>query len=691
MLKKRSAEIFQTLLESSCKSLKLTYLKDIFDKSEKTLRNDIEEILSFVKKAGMRSVLFFDGQTLKVSCNQEQLIDIFYSMNTHQYKMSLEERKIYIIIALLTREGYCSMQQLADEMYVTRNTIVDDCKIVDIYLREYNVIFVAQSNKGIKITGNEKNINILLVDIFSSLIVNLQNKRSFFTEFIIKLMNFTYSFSDIVSSMEQFFVRKNVMLPKESFLYVAINIFIIVNRYNKNIKNNKNNLNSLDPIGEVILYVLETLNKDGSVNNSLTLYIEKIILMGWTTSRIQIVNDFELYGVICHFLLEVGNIIGFEFQTDGILVSSLILHLKSIKNWDYLNIDFGEIYNNSEFSNIRTIAQSKSHILEKCIKHSLNPYMVDSIVVHLCAALLRNRQSTNQFRVIISCPSSMATSKYVGAQIKNYFNFQIVKTMTTAEIESCNGQIGAVDFIISTVNMHNCALPLIVVNPLITVEDIIKIQRFTSQNTPHSLGDLDDFPSLSELLATYHLSDKKNIPYIENEVKKILQHIGNKTTILSHNLRLPQMLKCEYINVIDKCDWKQAMVNVSKKLITDGYFDNSYLDEVIQNTEEYGPYIVVNKEVAIAHGKKGSGVHKDGIALLVAKEGVIFDDTIKVTLFFFFSQKSDNNYLPLFKEIVSLSDHIDNIVKIKENTCPEDIYTQIVEILSNTINHREEM
>ena len=116
--------------------------------------------------------VYWDNHILRLDDRKHisEFMDAVYSMDPYQYKMSLEERKVYIIIELLCHDGYYSMQQLADELYVTRNTIINDCRLVDEYVKKYGIIFVAKSKKGILLQTEEDKTRGLLIDIFKGLI-----------------------------------------------------------------------------------------------------------------------------------------------------------------------------------------------------------------------------------------------------------------------------------------------------------------------------------------------------------------------------------------------------------------------------------------------------------------------------------------------------------------------------------------
>lgn len=688
-MKKRSSEILQRLLKNPNEKLSLQKLADEYHISEKTLKSDIQEMMEFTRESGFTSALFCDNHSLCLTAGQNirELMDQMYSMNPYQYKMSLEERKIYITLVLLYHKDYYSMQQLADELYVTRNTIINDCRLVDEYLKEYGITFVAKSKKGIRIETDEDKTQKLLVDLFRDLIPSIKEEKTFFVRFIINKAGFIYALTDIIYHMNCFTRDKNIIFAKDVFDEIAICIFVLVNRLQQTgcqENSQKAAALQLDTIGNMINYVVEELGFT-SLGRGGVLAVERQILLRSLHPQIQNINDFELYGVICHFLLEISRVIDVEIQSDNLLIESLISHVKGMNNWNDADYDWGDGYETSgEFPRIQKIAEEKFCILEKYLQYELTPKMKDSIIIHICAALLRGRKNSSPLGVIISCPGSMATSKYLEAQIKNYFNFYVVDTMTTRQVEAAKGRFDYVDFIISTVPIQDCQLPVIVVSPLITLEDINKIQNLAFNQKKSVLHDTRvRFPVLSKIYAIYESGDSRKIEYLNRELQQILEDAFYVESKIGKEFALLNMLKIKYIKIADgQLSWRDAMKAASEDLIRDGYFDERYVQEAIGNVEEYGSYIIVNKGIALAHASKEAGVYEDGISLLVAREGIVFDEGEMVHLLFFFSQKGETDYLDLFKEIIKLGKNQEDVGKIKELTDNMEVYRSIWEVLS---------
>lgn len=690
-MKKRSTEILQRLLKNSNDELSLKKLTEDYNITEKTLKSDIQEIIEFARESGFESSIFWDNHTLRLDGRKSisEFLDAVYSMNAYQYKMSLEERTVYITVELIYHKGYYSMQQLADELYVTRNTIINDCRLVDEYVKKYGIVFVAKSKKGILLQTEEDKTRRLLIDIFKNLIPSIKCEKDFFARFITRKAGFICPLTDVIYYMNCFTKDNSIIFAKDIFFEIAICIFVMVNRleqYGFGEKSGEPDLSSLplDTIGNMINYVVEELGYS-SMGRSGILTVEREILLGNLHPQIQSINDFELYGVICHFLLEISREMDVNIQSDNLLIESLISHVKEMNNWNDADYDWDIGYETSgEFPRIRGIAENKFCILEKYLQYNLTPKMKDSIIIHICAALLRGRKNSNPLGVIISCPGSMATSKYLEAQIKNYFNFYVVDIMTTRQVEASNGCFDHVDFIVSTVPIQDCVLPVIVVSPLITVEDINRIQNLAFKQKKIALPDIRArFPVLSKIYAIYDSGDQRKIEYLDRELKQILEDAFYVESKIGKESVLLNMLKLKYIKIGDgKIVWRDAMRAASEDLIRDGYFDERYVQEAIENVEEYGSYIIVNKGIALAHARKESGVYEDGISLLVSRDGIVFDQGETVHLLFFFSQKGETDYLDLFKEIIKLGKDQEDVDNIRKLTDSMEIYRIIWEILS---------
>ena len=690
-MKKRSTEILQRLLKNPNEGLTVEKLTKEYMISEKTLRKDIQEILDFADEGEVKAALSFNNHSLRLARRGalRTLVHQMYSMTPYTYKMSLEERKVYIIVTLLQQDRYYPMQLLADELYVTRNTIINDCKVVEEYVTPYGISFLAKSKKGIRLEGTPEKMAPMLIDMFCALIPDLHHEKTFFVQFILRKMGYDSGLADIIYYMNEYVRSHNVIFAKDVFFETAICIFVLLNEMQIHVfpheqeKGDDSGL-ALDVIGHIIE---DTAHNAGCA--SITLVdiraIESLIVRRGLMPKKESINDFELYGIICHFLLELSQEMGIDLLTDNLLIHSLLSHIKSMDTWKDSDFNFEQDYGESEtFLQVRQLAESKFYILEQYLPYAMNEHMKDSIIVHICAALLRNQQCQMGFRVLISCPGSMATGKYLEAQVRNYFNFNIVDTLPAKKVQKHAEEYGNVDFVISTVTIAPCPLPVVVVSPLMTVDDIKRVQQQAFQiekQKENGNGQTDTQPLLSRLRQLYETGTPDSIAFLNGELEKLLANAFLRQR-LTQSSTLLRMLKCRYIFIEPEAmEWHDAMHRVSDDMIRDGFFDKIYVDEAIDNVEEYGNYIIVAQHIALAHARKEAGVHADGIGLLVCRDGIHFEDGDIVHLLFFFCQKGDTSYLDLFKEIIALGQDESHVRRLSRCPTAEAAYQEIADIL----------
>lgn len=88
------------------------------------------------------------------------------------------------------------------------------------------------------------------------------------------------------------------------------------------------------------------------------------------------------------------------------------------------------------------------------------------------------------------------------------------------------------------------------------------------------------------------------------------------------------MLKeLDSVNIIDNANsWQDAVEECFKPLLKKEYINKEYIQKVIDSGKELNFYYLIGKHLAMPHAKRESGVFKNGITLLVVKNGVNFED-----------------------------------------------------------------
>ena len=656
-MRKRSTEILEKLILSNSKSMEVKKLITTYRISLKTLRTDVNEINDFLLEAKMSPTKLNEKEKLiLLEKDIMKIQDRLNHMDTYSYKMSREERQIYIIAELLMSQDYITMQNLAKKLNVSRNTILNDFETVKDYCLAFNVNVLMKSSKGIKIECDQKDRNNLLMQIFHDLEDDYMEK-SFFHQLIQRKLGMKIPLEMIKEDLREYMEQQHMLVSDRVFSYVSIYLFVILNR-----KINKKRR------------TVEKLTGDTASDNLLNWFADKYEVrinkndvkdFGRymkqhdfnISSEQKEINDVELYGIIVYFLQKVGEDIECSLQSDTVLIESLLEHIRTLKNWE--DYDF-EMPLSDELPIPKEILEKtiekNSIILERYLGYPLTKEMKESIMIHICAAFVRNLEYLNLLEVLIVCPGSMATGKYLEAQVKNYFDFRVAAVIPSRDVEEFL-KSNKIDFVISTVNVRSESVPCVKVQAQLTMNDINAIQNIAfllgrkenkSENESRYVEQnfLDVMKTFLEKLDASKRDEFFDEVYSLMETK--IQSTGKSI--------LAQMLDPSKIMIKqEKITWEQGILQAADILEKKGCVGSDYGKKAVENVKEYGDYIIISKGIALAHaGKKEAHVYKDGLSLVMCPEGIEFTEGNIVYLVFCFAVAEEKDYLKLFQEIIAL-------------------------------------
>lgn len=656
-MRKRSTEILEKLILSNSKSMEVKKLITTYRISLKTLRTDVNEINDFLLEAKMSPTKLNEKEKLiLLEKDIMKIQDRLNHMDTYSYKMSREERQIYIIAELLMSQDYITMQNLAKKLNVSRNTILNDFETVKDYCLAFNVNVLMKSSKGIKIECDQKDRNNLLMQIFHDLEDDYMVK-SFFHQLIQRKLGMKIPLEMIKEDLREYMEQQHMLVSDRVFSYVSIYLFVILNR-----KINKKRR------------TVEKLTGDTASDNLLNWFADKYEVrinkndvkdFGRymkqhdfnISSEQKEINDVELYGIIVYFLQMVGEDIECSLQSDTVLIESLLEHIRTLKNWE--DYDF-EMPLSDELPIPKEILEKtiekNSIILERYLGYPLTKEMKESIMIHICAAFVRNLEYLNLLEVLIVCPGSMATGKYLEAQVKNYFDFRVAAVIPSRDVEEFL-KSNKIDFVISTVNVRSESVPCVKVQAQLTMNDINAIQNIAfllgrkenkSENESRYVEQnfLDVMKTFLEKLDASKRDEFFDEVYSLMETK--IQSTGKSI--------LAQMLDPSKIMIKqEKITWEQGILQAADILEKKGCVGSDYGKKAVENVKEYGDYIIISKGIALAHaGKKEAHVYKDGLSLVMCPEGIEFTEGNIVYLVFCFAVAEEKDYLKLFQEIIAL-------------------------------------
>lgn len=139
---------------------------------------------------------------------------------------------------------------------------------------------------------------------------------------------------------------------------------------------------------------------------------------------------------------------------------------------------------------------------------------------------------------------------------------------------------------------------------------------------------------------------------------------------------MASMLKRENVQIVEKVDsWEESVRVAVQPLVDQGYVESRYIDGIIDNAKEFGPYFVICPDLALLHARPDQGVLKRQLAVTVLREPVRFkeegpDVRVLVTL----AATDAGGHIEVMRRLATMFCDPDNITKIAEAPSADEIY-----------------
>jgi lichenan operon transcriptional antiterminator len=468
-------------------------LASIFKITERTIRNDIQEINTILAQHGaVIKLKRKHGYYIEISDHNhyEQFLHKIHKESLHMIELdSSKDRIKYICNLLLSSEDYIDLEDLMDEVCISKNTLNNYIKTIKEMIRDYDLEYISKANAGIKIIGTEEAKRKCMIEhILSS---DLENHITGFTKGEYKI--FHEINLDELKDLTLSHLNKNKIKTSDLDLRnLTIHIALMISRIKENHYINIASIKTDESVMNLIEKMCEELehNYDIAISNGEKLYLYLHMI---SNSHIEIpdIDDQQLQKNIQDMLEIIYESYRFDLRNDTILLADLFRHLKSIfasKTYalNSRNPLLETIKNNYPLAFEVTLTSVTSVFHQE--PFILNESDVGYVALHIGAAIERRFAKTLQKKnVILVCGSGQATSRMLETQLTLYFpdKIEIIRCCSYNEFLSYSkSDHNGIDFVISTVPIKSKWIPSIVVNFPLTNQDIEIISQFlTSPST----------------------------------------------------------------------------------------------------------------------------------------------------------------------------------------------------------------
>lgn len=693
LIKERCAKIILNLLNNKY-PIKISEIAQKYKVSNRTIQYDLNLIDEFLESNGMMKIKRKPNVGIMLIVTNEEkhkLLNMVKHVNVYNCVLSHDERKNIILSKLMQQKDFITIDKLADDILVSRGTIIKDLQEVRIWLIRHNLRLDSVSKHGIRIVGDERNLRQSMAEFINET-VDIYKAFDFIKSDINIPLNVSMNneLKKLFNGIDIKFIESCLKIVEEELQiifsdYSFINLELLIAISIKRIK--------LDKVIQVPNeeYCSLEITKEYAVSSNLAKMFEEYFninmsraeigymtlnLLGSsiTAAKINKWENWINYQVITKNVIEnVSKNMGINFCNDDQLFNGFLDHLRPavyrvINGLKVKNPLLIEIKEN--FKELFEVVKLSIGPIEYFTNETFDDEEIGYFTMHFGASLERmGINQRNKKNILVVCDSGIGTGKLLSAKLQSIFDVNIVDTVAYHQVNDILKSEN-IDLIVSTVPMKREDIISVQVQPILTNQNINVLNNYLM----HIKKPKINVNTLIEIINKHcTINDINNLINDLSKIINIDQFFTAKGVVepVLKDLFTQYTIK---LNVEVK-DWEDAVRKGGELLEKDGSIEHRYIDAMINSVKEIGPYIVIAPGIAMPHARPEAGSKKIGMSLITLKDPVNFGnkDNDPVSIVVCICAIDHITHIKAMAELVELLGDDKKVKKIKESEKIEDI------------------
>lgn len=473
MLNERQKKIIGDL-ETTTILITAKMLADKYKVSLRTIRNDINEIASYVKQQ-KEQFIRIPGQGMRINSSRpltERFLQVF--LNREFLYLSEEERSLLLLLQFIFKKNPISIEALCETFSVSRGTIIATIKQIndgllgDIQLKGYK-------NRGYYLELKPEEflkLNEVLINTFGSEMLSktlMQEENELITSEDKERLNQTVSY---ISNHLLLFISHYYRLVY--LLYALLCGFKQSLPYVRQLELEESKLQQL------IQYIALEFNIQ--LNYEWAMLIRHVLVSttDYLDNMSEEESDQKLLDAIDASIQFVSNSGMYQINDKENLRIDLLIHLKSAVAARNVGVPkenplLEEI--KASYPNEFQLVKSSMKVFNKVYNLKLD----DSEIGYMTLYFLRSFEKSGKIqeaRVMVVCNTGRSASKLLATRLMNNLpNIHIVSMDSIYNVQNNEEILDNIDFVISTIELPDIAKPHIVISPLLQESELERVRE----------------------------------------------------------------------------------------------------------------------------------------------------------------------------------------------------------------------
>jgi transcriptional antiterminator/mannitol/fructose-specific phosphotransferase system IIA component (Ntr-type) len=621
----------------------ISSLASEFNIAPRTVRYDLQSLDDWLMKNANMSLKRIQGQGIwiEVTAEQKDFIVKAISCATTLQALSPQERQQIMIAELLSAVGPITIRHLERVTGYSESTLLKDLDQLCDQLKDRNLNLIRRPNYGLELSGPEHAYRDHIVEFLKAAltpadIVNLFNGKKATSSFGKYVPAFTANsqITDCAKAIRQVEANLAVRFSDAGLITLILHLAIARSRYARGkqlaIPNKKRQPLTYSKEYEFLALAAAPLDLPEFELCAIT---ARII----SSPRITDIADEGSNQRVNQMAMEIAavaeGLLGAELSKDRKFIADLAQHLKPTIN----RIQHGIHMDNpllesisQKFPKYLEAAVTATGIMQKYLNNRISDHETGFIALHIGAAVERATQrQRKQPQAILVCASGLGTSNILAARVKQ--EFPGIKIIGTASMFSVYNKDA--DLVITTVPIESGDYPTAIVDPFLPPNHVERIRKilleigFNSHDSfPGTVNPSSLVGNILELVEQYALITDHSA--LTEQIKDLFASLA-----YAQELDLPcykgkslQSHLCPDGILIQKghLAWQQAVSLAGTLLFRKGAVGTGYVERMIRQIEQQGPYMVITPQIALVHTSAEEDVLETGFSLTIFPEGINF-------------------------------------------------------------------
>ncbi|WP_165006163.1 MULTISPECIES: PRD domain-containing protein [unclassified Enterococcus] len=659
-MKQKEKILLRYLIERKDEYVTSRYLASELLLSDRTVRNYLHHLKEAVEKNGGR-IIAKQGQGYQLQIVHKLTFDLFLSQqeilpgrreDAREVFLESEDRQKYLLNKLLLEEEVLFMDDLAEELYLSRSSLAKDIKKIKAKLAPYSLKILSKYGKGMWIEGKERDKRHFIMNTFfgssyaNSLKEYLGNSH-FFSE-----ISFEELAMIILDEAREAKLKISDFIIQNLALHLALGIkrmragFEIQDLGIENELSDRMEYQVAEKIVERIKVVANVSFPPEEISY-LTLHLMA------KSNRNETKSNHTLKKEITKAISHLSQYFNEPLTEDQQLQNGLLDHLAPM----LVRLERGITLENPLTEEIKKANQLAFEATKSCFgelpvlsRFSVNDDEWAYLALHLMAAL-EKAKAAQKIRVLIICATGYGSAQLLRNRVVNEFGKTVIVTDVKGYYEIDEASLEGADLILSSIDLSSMVfkLPVLHVSVFLNEEDVHRIRKSITQLTSQQQTVTDT--------CTFSVTQKQKIyaQQLSERFFKVYENSPEKETVI-HDL-------LELLSSNEEGDYPIKM------------------KKQIKRRQEMGQ-IIFSDTVAVPHPAIPIGVETK-IAVALIPDGMQWDDYGRIRFVFLVSPSYIENegITVVTKAIVKLVDRLEIQQAILAEPTFENFNTSFIKLI----------